>query len=104
MAQARLLLVDGHSFAYRAFYAIQRLSNSKGQPTNAVFGFAKMVRKPLQEHLPTHGAVVMDLGEPVKRMEKLGTYKAQRKPMPDDLSSQIPLIHEFVEHSRNLGA
>jgi DNA polymerase-1 len=100
MAQARLLLVDGHSFAYRAFFAIQRLSNSKGQPTNAVYGFAKMVRKLIQDHQPTHAAVVMDLGEPVKRLEKLGVYKAQRKPMPDDLKSQIPLIHEFASVSR----
>jgi len=100
MPQTKLLLVDGHSFAYRAFYAIQRLSNSKGQPTNAVYGFAKMVRKLIQEHKPTHGAVVMDLGEPVKRIEKLVTYKSQRKPMPDDLSSQIPLIKAFAESSR----
>lgn len=99
MSGQKLLLVDGHSFAYRAFYAIQRLSNSKGQATNAVFGFAKMVRKLLQEHKPTHAAVVMDLGEPVKRLEKLGTYKAQRKPMPDDLRSQVPIIREFVVHS-----
>jgi len=100
MPQGTLLVVDGHSFAYRAFFAIQRLSNSKGEATNAVFGFAKMVRKLLQEHKPSHGAIVMDLGEPVKRMEKLGTYKAQRKPMPDDLCSQIPWIHEFAKVSR----
>src|ERR1051325_4843520 len=100
MAQARLLLVDGHSFAYRAFFAIQRLSNSKGEPTNAVYGFAKMVRKLLQDHKPTAAAVVMDLGEPVKRLERLKEYKAQRKPMPDDLSSQLPLIQEFTKVSR----
>lgn len=100
MPESKLLLVDGHSFAYRAFYAIQRLSNAKGQPTNAVFGFAKMVRKLMQEHHPTHCAIVMDLGEPVKRLEKLGTYKAHRKPMPDDLKTQIPMIREFVQSSQ----
>lgn len=93
------MLVDGHSFAYRAFFAIRRLNNSKGQPTNAVYGFAKMVRKLLQEQKPTHGAVVMDRGLPAKRLEQLPTYKAQRKPMPEDLGSQIPLIEEFVESS-----
>src|SRR5437867_806982 len=97
MPQEKLLLVDGHSFAYRAFFAIQRLSNSKGQPTNAVYGFAKMVRKLIQDQQPTHAAVAMDLGESVQRLAKLESYKAQRKPMPEDLRSQIPLIHEFVE-------
>jgi DNA polymerase-1 len=100
MPQGKLLLVDGHAFAYRAFFAIQRLSNSKGEPTNAVYGFAKMLRKMLQEFKPTHAAVVMDKGEPTKRIEKLKTYKAQRKPMPEDLYSQMPQICEFVQASR----
>jgi DNA polymerase-1 len=99
MSRHKLLLVDGHAFAYRAFFAIQRLSNARGEPTNAVYGFAKMLRKLLLEHRPSHGAVVMDLGQPVKRLEKLETYKAQRKPMPADLQSQIPLIKEFVAAS-----
>lgn len=100
MAKSPLLLVDGHSFAYRAFYAIQRLSNSRGEPTNAVFGFAKMVRKLVADQQPALGAVVMDLGQPTKRLEQLPTYKAQRKPMPDDLRAQIPVIREFMEASR----
>ncbi len=100
MPQPKLLLVDGHSLAYRAFYAIQRLSNSKGQPTNAIFGFARIVRKLIQEQSPTHGAVALDLGEPVARLAKLESYKAHRKPMPEDLRSQIPLIREFLSCSR----
>lgn len=100
MAGATLLLVDGHAFAYRAFYAIQRLTNSRGEHTNAVFGFAKMVRKLRAERQPDLGAVVMDCGQPTKRLERLPTYKAQRKPMPEELSAQMPWIREFIEASR----
>lgn len=91
-----LLLVDGHYFAYRSFFAIRGLSNSRGEPTNAVFGFVKALRKMLGDVKPDAAAVVWDAGLPERRMELLPTYKQQREETPDDLQRQLPLIEEAV--------
>ncbi|MBM3888221.1 MAG: hypothetical protein FJ388_03750 [Verrucomicrobia bacterium] len=100
MAAKTLLLVDGHGYAYRAFFAIPRLTNARGEPTNAVFGFLKMLRKLADDLQPTHWAVTWDAGLPQERLKVLETYKAQRKPMPDDLRAQLPAIREVLEASR----
>ena len=92
----RLLLVDGHYYAYRSFFAIQGLKNSKGEPTNAVFGFVKALRKMLHDLKPDLAAVVWDAGLPERRMELLPSYKQQREETPDDLEAQFPLIEEAV--------
>lgn len=92
----RLLLVDGHYYAYRSFYAIQGLKNSKGEPTNAVFGFVKALRKMLADVKPDLAAVVWDAGLPERRMELLPAYKQQREETPDDLEAQLPVIEEAV--------
>ena len=92
----RLLLVDGHYYAYRSFFAIQGLKNSKGEPTNAVFGFVKALRKMLGDLKPDLAAVVWDAGLPERRMELLPSYKQQREETPDDLESQLPVIEEAV--------
>ncbi|MFZ4483364.1 MAG: 5'-3' exonuclease [Chthoniobacterales bacterium] len=92
----RLLLVDGHYYAYRSFFAIRNLTNSRGEPTNAVFGFVKALRKMLNDTAPTSAAVVWDAGLPQRRMELLPSYKQQREEMPSDLASQFPLIEEAV--------
>lgn len=91
-----LLLVDGHYFAYRSFFAIRGLSNSRGEPTNAVFGFVKALRKMLGDVQPDAAAVVWDAGLPERRMELLPTYKQQRDETPDDLQRQFSLIEEAV--------
>ena len=92
MSQKRLFLIDGMSHIYRAYYAIRNLSNAKGLPTNAVFGFISMLRKLIQEQKPEYIGVALDLEGPTVRHEKYQAYKATRKPMPEDLILQIPYI------------
>ncbi|MBI1884152.1 MAG: DNA polymerase I [Chlamydiae bacterium] len=90
-----LYIFDGTSLIYRAFYAIRLLRNSKGEPTNAVFGFAKMLQKFITEHAPTHLAMVFDAKGPTFRHEAFEDYKAHRKPMPDELVMQLPWIKDL---------
>lgn len=96
----RLFLVDGMSHIFRAFYAIRSLSNNQGQPTNAVYGFASMLKKLIRQHQPDYLAIVFDTGEPTFRHEAFQGYKANRAKMPDDLVSQIPSIRKFCEAMR----
>lgn len=91
-----LYLIDGNSYIYRAFYAIRGLAASDGTPTNAVFGFTNMLLKILREKKPDYFSVVFDAPGPTHRHEAYEEYKAHRKPMPDDLRPQIPLIKEIV--------
>jgi DNA polymerase-1 len=85
----RLLLIDGHAYAYRAYHAIRELSSPLGRPTNAIFGFIKMVEKVRTWIQPTHLAVVWDGGLAQERLQALPEYKAQRPPMPDSLAGQL---------------
>ena len=96
-ATARFLIVDGHAYAYRAFYAIRQLSSPSGAPTNAIYGFIKMLAKMRTSHQPTHWAVVWDGGLAAERLASLPEYKAQRPPMPDDLEQQIEQIQSYLE-------
>lgn len=98
-ALARLFLIDGNSFCYRAFYAIRSLSTSRGEPTNAIYGFVTMLRKLVNEERPEYLAVCFDVKEPTFRHERFKEYKAHRKPMPEELVEQIPPIKEFVRIS-----
>lgn len=92
-----LWLIDGHSYAYRAFYGLPALTNRKGQPTQAVYGFAVFLLGLLRERKDGEEIVVaFDPPGPTFRHEALATYKAQRKPTPDDLVSQFPLVRELV--------
>ena len=97
MPKKRLFLIDGNSFCYRAFYAIRSLSNSKGQPTNAVYGFNSMLGKIIKEEKPDMLAVAFDLKGPTFRHKKFDEYKIHRKPMPDDLISQMSYIRQLVQ-------
>ncbi|MDD4878875.1 MAG: DNA polymerase I [Candidatus Omnitrophica bacterium] len=92
----RLFLIDGNSFCYRAFYAIRSLTNSKGQPTNAIYGFITMIRKLIEDEKPGYLAIAFDLKGPTFRHKKFEEYKIHRKPMPDELVDQMPLIKEVV--------
>jgi len=92
----KLFLIDGNSFCYRAFYAIRELATSKGQPTNAVYGFLLMLKKILKSEKPDYIAVSFDLKEPTFRHKKFQEYKIHRKPMPDNLISQMPIIKEVM--------
>jgi len=100
MSPKRLFLIDGMSHIYRAYYAIRNLSNAKGLPTNAVFGFTSMLRKLIQEQKPEYIGVALDLEGPTVRHEQYQAYKATRKPMPEDLVLQIPYIHKVCEAFR----
>lgn len=93
---SRLFLIDGNSFCYRAFYAIRSLANSKGQPTNAIYGFITMINKLIKEEKPEYLAIAFDLKGPTFRHKKFEEYKIHRKPMPDELVDQMSLIKEVV--------
>jgi DNA polymerase I len=95
----RLLLLDGHSLAYRAFFAlpIENFSTTTGQPTNAVYGFTAMLINVLRDEKPTHVAAVFDRGEPTFRHEQWVEYKANRRETPEDFRSQLSLIFEVLD-------
>ena len=93
----RLLIIDGHAFAYRAFYAIRGLTSPTGQPTNAIYGFINMLAKLEAQVLPTHSVVVWDGGLDEGRVEELDDYKAQRDPMPDDMEVQLDAMVDYLE-------
>lgn len=92
-----IYLIDGSTYIYRAYHTTGGLSNSKGAPTGAIFGFTNMLIKTLKEKNPSRIAVVFDSKGPTFRHEQYGEYKANRPPMPEDLSVQIPRIHELVD-------
>jgi DNA polymerase-1 len=95
MAPPRLFLVDGSSYAYRAFYAVRGLVNSKGQPTNAAFGFTSMLAKVLQTYGADAVGVVFDAPGKTFRDEMYAEYKATRDAMPEDLVRQMSFIREI---------
>ena len=97
-----LLLLDGHSLAYRAFYALpeENFSTSTGQTTNAVYGFTSMLVNVLRDERPTHVAVCFDRSEPTFRHEEYADYKANRSASPDSFRSQMSLIHEMLDALR----
>lgn len=97
-ARETLALLDGHSLAYRAFFALpEDLATSTGQLTNAVYGFSTMLVKLLTEYHPDRVAVMFDQGRPTQRLEVLPDYKGHREETPDALRSQLPLIDEVLD-------
>ena len=98
MARERVVLIDGSSMIYRAFFAIpSNFQTSHGLPTNASYGFALMFRKILAGRKPTMGAVVFDAPGKTFRDEKYPEYKAQRPRMPSELKQQLPWIDRVVK-------
>ena len=93
----RLLVIDGHSYAYRAFFAIRHLSSPSGRPTNAIYGFIRMLGKVLAAIRPSHVVVVWDGGLASERMELLPDYKAQRDEMPSELRDQLDPIVSYLK-------
>jgi DNA polymerase-1 len=90
----KLLLIDGHYYVYRSFFAIPNLSNSKGEPTNAIFGFTKTLRLMLKHLQPELGAVFWDEGMPERRVKLQPAYKETRKEMPRPMIPQLEFIQE----------
>ena len=95
-----LLVVDGHAYAYRAFYAIRQLTSPAGAPTNAIYGFIKMLLKMRTRLQPSHLVVTWDGGLSSERMELLPGYKAQRPSMPAELERQLDEIAAYLIAAR----
>jgi DNA polymerase-1 len=92
----RLLLVDGHYYLYRSFFAIRGLTNSRGEPTNAIYGFTKALRRMIADVKPDRAAVIWDRGIAARRATLQPDYKAQRPPMPDDMKAQEKQMQDIV--------
>ncbi|MCR4290574.1 MAG: hypothetical protein NUV86_09995 [Candidatus Scalindua sp.] len=90
-------IIDGHSQLYQAYYAISGLTTPAGQPINAVYGFTRMLRKILKEERPCYMAIAFDSKGPTFRHLEYKEYKEHRKPTPDDLVSQIPLMFDVIK-------
>ncbi|MBI1859495.1 MAG: hypothetical protein HYR96_01080 [Deltaproteobacteria bacterium] len=96
MEKPKVILIDGSGYIFRAFYAITRLSTSKGFPTNAVLGFINMLLKVMDVEKPEYLAIAFDTPKPTFRKIRYAEYKANREKPPDDLVKQIPLIRRAV--------
>lgn len=96
MPEKKLYLIDGNSILYRSYYAIKRLSTSKGFPTNAIYGFLNTLRKIKEKERPYYLGVVFDAKGPTIRHKAFKEYKAHRKPMPEDLTQQIPVVKKII--------
>ena len=92
----KLLLIDGHYYVYRSFFAIPNLSNSKGEPTNAIFGFTKTLRLMVKHLQPELGAVFWDEGMPERRVKLQPAYKETRKEMPKPMVPQLDFIQKVT--------
>ncbi|POX50762.1 DNA polymerase I [Streptomyces sp. Ru72] len=95
----RLMLMDGHSLAYRAFFALpaENFTTATGQPTNAIYGFASMLANTLRDEAPTHFAVAFDVSRKTWRSEEFTEYKANRSKTPDEFKGQVELICELLD-------
>ena len=93
----KIVLIDGHSILNRAFYGLPDLTNSEGLHTNAVYGFLNIMTKILEEEKPQYLTVAFDLHAPTFRHEMYEAYKGTRKPMPEELRQQVPLIKEVLQ-------
>ena len=97
---SQLILIDGHSLIYRAFFAIRQLSTSKGFPTNAIYGFTNMLIKVIRDKQPDYLAVAFDSKGPTHRHQEYEAYKEDRPEMPEALQQQLPFIHRVVSGLR----
>ena len=97
MKEPTLYLIDGSSYIFRAYHAIRNLSNSKGFPTNAVYGFTNMIFRFLKDYRPQYLGIVFDSKGKTFRNEIYPLYKANREEPPDDLKQQFPKIFEVVD-------
>ena len=92
----KLLLIDGHYYVYRSFFAIRELSNSRGEATNAIYGFVKTVRRMVKDLAPDLGAIIWDAGIPKRRSDLQPKYKETRAEMPDLMRPQLTFIQNLA--------
>ncbi|PRO64311.1 DNA polymerase I [Alkalicoccus urumqiensis] len=97
MTKNKLVLIDGNSIAYRAFFALPLLNNDKGVYTNAVYGFTTMLLKVLEEEKPTHMMVAFDAGKTTFRHDTYSSYKGTREKTPPELAEQLPVMRELLD-------
>ena len=93
----KLMLIDGNSLVNRAYYGVRPLSAPDGTPTNAVFGFLNILQRLLDDEKPDALCVMFDRREPTFRHKHSEAYKATRKPMPDDLAAQMPVLKDVLD-------
>jgi len=92
----KIFLIDGNSLLYRSYYAIRNLSNSKGFATNAIYGFIQTIRKLMEKENPKYLGIAFDSKGPTFRHKIFPDYKAHRKPMPEDLAPQLPVLKKLL--------
>ncbi|MFZ8102010.1 5'-3' exonuclease, partial [Staphylococcus arlettae] len=93
----KLILIDGNSLSFRAFYALPLLQNKAGIHTNAVYGFAMLLEKIIKDEAPTHFLVAFDAGKTTFRHETYGEYKGGRQKTPPELSEQFPYVRQLLD-------
>ena len=93
----KLVLIDGHSILFRAFYGLPDLTTSKGEHTNAILGFLHILYKIIDEENPDYLVVAFDTHHPTFRHEMFTEYKGTRKAMPDELREQVPVMKEVLK-------
>ena len=93
----KIVLIDGHSIINRAFYGVPDLTNAEGLHTNGIYGFLNIMFRILDEEKPEYLAVAFDLKAPTFRHKMYDAYKGTRKPMPEELRQQVPVIREILE-------
>ena len=93
----KLMILDGNSIVNRAFYGVRMLNAPDGTPSNAVYGFTAILQRLLEEQKPEAVCVAFDLKAPTFRHLEYDAYKAQRKPMPEELAVQIPILKELLD-------
>ena len=96
MAAKKIFLIDGSAFLYRAFHAIRSLSTANGHPTNATYGFTRILLKLLKDNTPEYAVVFFDVKGPTFRHAMYDQYKANRSPMPEELAVQIPDVKRMI--------
>ena len=92
----KLVLIDGNSLLNRAYYATPLFTTKSGTPTNGVFGFIKLMLKIISDKKPSYMAVAFDLRAPTFRHKMYDAYKAGRKPMPEELAVQMPMLKDLL--------
>ena len=93
----KIVLIDGHSIIHRAFYGVPDLTNAEGLHTNGIFGFLNIMFRILDEEKPDYLVVAFDLTAPTFRHEMYEAYKGTRKPMPEELREQVPVMKEVLK-------
>ena len=97
---SKIVLIDGHSMLNRAFYGVPDLTDAKGLHTNAIYGFLNILFKILEEEKPEYLTVAFDVHAPTFRHEIYKEYKGTRKPMPEELRQQVPVMKQVLEAQR----